>query len=99
MTTLKAVVIILDAPAVLIVNFVTATSFTAFEKKGALKVVAPILAIRDLLITSMMAPSTSKHGARFRKPHHSSRINKYLYGKLMSLSCNTTVYVVQLLQI
>ena len=57
--TLKVAVMILSPPAVLVVHFVTASSFTASELSGALEEVAPILAIRSLMLTPMIAPSTS----------------------------------------
>ena len=59
MMTFEAVVMILKAPAAVVVHFVTVTSLTAFELWGALEEVAPILAIGGLMLTQMMVRSAS----------------------------------------
>ena len=51
MMTFEAVVMILKAPAAVVVHFVTVTSLTAFELQGVLEEVAPILAIGGLILT------------------------------------------------
>ena len=53
------VVITLKAAVAAVVHFVTATLCTAFELRGALEEVAPILAIGFLTLTEMIAPSIS----------------------------------------
>ena len=53
------VVITLKAVVAAAVHFVTATLCTAFELRGALEEVAPILAIGFLTLTEMIAPSIS----------------------------------------
>ena len=59
MVALEAVVIILKAPAAAVVHFVIVLSHTAFELQGAREEAAPILAIGFLMLTEMIAPSTS----------------------------------------
>ena len=63
MTTTRAifedVVITLKAAVAAVVHFVTATLRTAFELRGALEEVAPILEIRFLTLMEMIAPSIS----------------------------------------
>ena len=59
MMTLEVAVITLKAPAAAVVHFVTVSSRTVFDLRGAWEEVAPILAIGFLMLTETITPSTS----------------------------------------